>query len=710
MKKILNFNLLLGVLLAGSSVVADDASQIATGSKMIAKPRHASAIPLEASATVAVSATTSNFNLTTAGPATNALPPLPPHVSCFFRQPIGPRGLEHTERLRSLEGRRTRIHGADEAGEPLISPRELLDPTDTTQQANEHDQNMTTKKLFQLAMAAALPATAIANNITGPSSSESSYLLSARPGVVTVSVLTVGDSVNFKPDGVTPYRLVGIPDGLGAFDNGDATFTLVMNHELPVNVVSNIANPVGGMRAHGNAGAFVSMWTIDKSTLQVMKGEDLLQNNTSIFLSNNDPSTGTPHTGFLPAATTAMGRLCSADLAPVSAYSWTDPATGVFYGTTARIFQTGEEQGGVATNIVAGGDLGPKSSIHYGRQWNMILTDDPNIPGDQSRTAYEMPHCGLFAWENNLANPFSQRLTITAGMDDGSPIGQLYFWIGQKQTTGNVVERAGLTRQSTNDNMWVVKIPALTNVDGSGVPIEDRAVPVSGPKGNSVPFQMLKSGNDGDVSGLTFAQFEADSDGKGATQFLRPEDGQWDPNNPSDYYFVTTDRYDQVKDGVGTQVGRSRLYRVSFSDISNPALGGTITCLLDGTEAGNMFDNMTISPRGSVLLQEDPGNQARLAKIWSYSIKQGTLELVAQHDPARFGNVGVPATAPFTQDEESSGIIPMDDILGEGWFLCDVQAHYNPGDAELVEGGQLVALHLPPGQEKRWGKRTTASE
>ena len=156
----------------------------------------------------------------------------------------------------------------------------------------------------------------------------------------------------------------------------------------------------------------------------------------------------------------------------------------------------------------------------------MILTDDPNIPGDQSRTAYEMPHCGLFAWENNLANPFSQRLTITAGMDDGSPIGQLYFWIGQKQTTGNVVERAGLTRQSTNDNMWVVKIPALTNVDGSGVPIEDRAVPVSGPKGNSVPFQMLKSGNDGDVSGLTFAQFEADSDGKGATQFLRPEDGQ----------------------------------------------------------------------------------------------------------------------------------------------------------------------------------------
>jgi hypothetical protein len=258
------------------------------------------------------------------------------------------------------------------------------------------------------------------------------------------------------------------------------------------------------------------------------------------------------------------------------------------------------------------------------------------------------------------------------------------------------VERAGLTRQSTNDNMWVVRIPSLTTVDGAGVPMEDRATPVSGPKGNWVSFQLLKSGNDGDVSGLTFAQFEADSDSKGATQFLRPEDGQWDSRNLSDYYFVTTDRYDQVKDGVGAQIGRSRLYLLRFTDISNPSLGGTITCLLDGTEAGNMFDNMTITPRGSILLQEDVGNQAHNSKIWRYSIARGTLEMVAQHDPDRFTQ-GSPGF--LTQDEESSGIIPLYDILGEGWMLCDVQAHYAT-DSELVEGGQLVALRFPPGLEK----------
>ena len=72
--------------------------------------------------------------------------------------------------------------------------------------------------------------------------------------------------------------------------------------------------------------------------------------------------------------------------------------------------------------------------------------------------------------------------------------------------------------------------------------------------------------------------------------------------------------------------------------------------------------------------------------------------MIAQHDPDRF----LPGAPNFlTIDEESSGIIPMDDILGTGWYLLDVQAHYNPGDAELVEGGQLLAIHMPPGQQKK---------
>src|SRR5438477_12673266 len=125
---------------------------------------------------------------------------------------------------------------------------------------------MSMNELKRMALLAALTAGgitgAIAQSITGPSSSQSPYLVRTEPGVVTVSLLTVGDAVNFKSDGVTPYRMVGIPDGLGAFDNGDGTFTVLMNHELTAGD--------GIPRDHGFKGALVSKWIIDKATLTVL--------------------------------------------------------------------------------------------------------------------------------------------------------------------------------------------------------------------------------------------------------------------------------------------------------------------------------------------------------------------------------------------------------------------------------------------------------
>jgi hypothetical protein len=119
-----------------------------------------------------------------------------------------------------------------------------------------------------------------AQAITGPSSSASPFVLPAEPGVVTKSILTVGDSIG-------GYRLVGIPDGLGAFDNEDGTFTLLMNHE--------IASNLGVPRAHGAKGAFVSKWIIRKDDLAVIHGSDLIQNvatwNTAA-VTWNDPAKG----------------------------------------------------------------------------------------------------------------------------------------------------------------------------------------------------------------------------------------------------------------------------------------------------------------------------------------------------------------------------------------------------------------------------------
>ena len=104
----------------------------------------------------------------------------------------------------------------------------------------------------------------------GPSTATEPYLLPSIAGVETISILTVGDSIG-------RYRMVGIPDGLGAFQDERGEFTLLVNHEI------TIQNP-GVVRAHGSNGAFVSRWTIDPDTLEVLAGEDLTQSPKDVFL------------------------------------------------------------------------------------------------------------------------------------------------------------------------------------------------------------------------------------------------------------------------------------------------------------------------------------------------------------------------------------------------------------------------------------------
>jgi hypothetical protein len=115
-----------------------------------------------------------------------------------------------------------------------------------------------------------------------------------------------------------------------------------------------------------------------------------------------------------------------------------------------------------------------------------------------------------------------------------------------------------------------------------------------------------------------------------------------------------------------------------------------------GSSGPQMFDNLTINTRGQVVIQEDVGGQEYIGGIWVYDIASGALTKVARHDPARF-TTGAPGF--LTKDEESSGIIPAP-FLGEGWHLLDVQAHFAIS-GELVQGGQLLAMQIPPGKKLR---------
>lgn len=456
-----------------------------------------------------------------------------------------------------------------------------------------------------------------------------SYLVAANSSIEIKPLVTVGD-------GVAGYQMVGIPDGMGAFDNGDGTFTVLMNHEL--------GDTVGAVREHGSKGAFVSKWTIDKSSLSVLAGEDLI---SGVKLYN--ASNGT----FSAAGAYAFRRLCSADLPAISAFY--NPATGL--GTQERIFMNGEETG------------------NEGKAFGTVVS---------TGIAQELPHLGKFSWENSVASPYAQNKTIVIGMDDTTP-GQVYVYVGQKTSSADPITAAGLL----GGNLFGIKVAGLTDES------RDFGLSATGPNvTKSKNFDLQSLGN---VAAKTGAELQADSVAAGVTNFLRPEDGSWDPNHPNDFYFVTTDRFDTAtEDPTGTpanQVGHTRLYRLRFNDITQPENGGQVEMLSDGIGNGQMFDNITVDHFGNVMIQEDPGNQPYLAKIWQYNIASGTLSLVAEHNPSLFAT-GQPNF--LTQDEESSGIIDLSEILGRGYYLTDVQAHKAFPVASLAEYGQFQIIHIQP--------------
>lgn len=164
----------------------------------------------------------------------------------------------------------------------------------------------------------------------------------------------------------------------------------------------------------------------------------------------------------------------------------------------------------------------------------------------------------------------------------------------------------------------------------------------------------------------------------------RIEDGSFDPRNPDDHYFLTTEGGDRISPSRGRQRAPrdgGGLWKLSFVDIERPELGGTLTLLLDGSEAPyrNKPDNMTIDDKG-LFIQEDPGGNDSLARIVAYRIADGARVVVAQFDPALFGVNDPAATTPagqavLTTDEESSGIVASSLLGGKGVYVFDAQVH-----------------------------------
>jgi hypothetical protein len=498
----------------------------------------------------------------------------------------------------------------------------------------------------------AAPASAASSWSMGPSSATAPYVLPVANGVHITSLLTVNDAKSAS----NGYEMVGIPDGLGMAREG-RNLVLYMNQEL--------RDTQGIVRRHGQTGAYVSRYVIDPKTLRVKEGSDLIDPGVQYW---DYPSASYVSSGARFADGTlqdlTFGRFCSGTLS--------NP--GVFYNEKAKVGYNGQIW------------FGNEEDGDNGRAFGVTTSGD----------ASALPRLGLFSWENTVPANNRSNTTLVMGQEDGPGNGsQPWVYVGTKQSSGSALARAGLT--NGDDHVLDAVDQAVTN------DAQWRAT-----YGKGVPGPVRIVDNEWNATGAA-QNAAALADG---LSLNRIEDGHWDPQNPNDFYFLTTEGGQNngesptgllYRDGGG-------LWKLSWKDIENPDLGATLTLLLDGSEdlgarEAKMHkpDNLTIDTHGNLLIQEDPGNVNHLARIVAYRINDGALGVVARFDPFLFSTDATADPTKFTTDEESSGIIDTEDFLGKGTFVFDAQVHttkFLPAGTgpntvqEYVENGQLLTIKI----------------
>ena len=494
------------------------------------------------------------------------------------------------------------------------------------------------------------------NTRAAPTTSVEPYVLPAVRGVRIDSHFTVDDE-----PALNGYDMVGIPDGLGAFRGRNGKVVTYMNHEL--------VPGDGIVRRHGQDGAFVARLVIDPVTGAVERGRDLIGTvRYWDYQSGGYRNTPVAPEGALEGHQAAFSRFCSGYLA-----------------TRGSLLNTVTGRGFAGQLYFANEESGPE-----GRAFG--------VHGDGR--AVQLPRLGLFSWENTVSAENQTDTTVVVGNEDEAD-GQLRVYVGRKErsdSTDRAVAKAGLT----NGRLFVVD--AVNEAVST-----DAQFRTTFGKGNPARV-VFGAGEEIDWT-LSGAEQNTQAAAKGLT-LNRIEDGAFDPSNKNNYYFATTE-------GGGTEPNPHEptltrdgggLWKLHFTDVERPALGGTLTLLLDGSEAPYLSkpDNMTLDDEGNLLIQEDPGTNDHLARIVAYNVRSGDRGVVARFDRSLFGatnpsGVTGDERAVLTTNEESSGIISTDGLLGDDTFMFDAQVHTakglrmgtGPGTVqEYVERGQLLTMRV----------------
>jgi hypothetical protein len=491
------------------------------------------------------------------------------------------------------------------------------------------------------------------------------YVEAASSGVSINVIATAGDQI----DG---YQIVGIPDGMGLIKDGK-NLALITNHELSATNAVAAARTTASGAAYG---AFVSKITLDSKTLKPTAAEDLFS--TISWYDYANGTWGTKPTVPFGAAlkdqygtvnhSNIFNRFCSATLAPAGTFF--NKKTGA--GFKDALFLTGEE--------------GSDESRGF------AVTMDGQVA--------QIPGFGLASWENFVPVQTNNDITAVMSNEDSTATGsQVYMYVGTKQKTGTFYQKAGLA----NGKHYVL----------SGFPGDDNQIRTLFGKNSPVPV---------DFTEISYTLNGKEQNAKALEKGLRlsrVEDGNFDPKNPNDYYFITTESNKDPKattsspEYPGVSRDGGALWRLRFDDVSDPLKGGTLEMLLDGSEDIYLSkpDNLTIDNNGNILIQEDPGANDAVARIVAYRISDGAIGVVAKFKDQYFKKGGAEF---ITNDEETSGIIDVTSFLRKNksdkatYFMFVAQVHSEPVKARIdvtsdaakadlaaaVEGGQWYTMKV----------------
>ena len=469
------------------------------------------------------------------------------------------------------------------------------------------------------------------------------------------ALFSVNDSVPEASNPSLRYRMIGIPDGLGAHPNGDGTSTLYMNHELTFATTSSpVVDTTGTPVGPAYRGALVSKWTLDAqgNPIRGERAYDWIYSENTFL----GPAPDASNTAQMPRQ---FGRFCSGDLVgPPQGFSdWI-----YFANEESSAAESFDGSGGLAVAII-----------------------DNNL--------YTLPKLGRFPWENTVAQATPGNRTVIMGMEDGPAAldrsvtnSQVYMYVGRKDPRRG----AGPLRRNGLDNGELYVLAPANRANASEAQFTGGTI--------DVVWRLIPN-----AGALSEVGLEAATDAVGAFTFARPEDGAFNKRDRAEYFFVTTG------DAAVSSNNLGRLYSLRLNP-GNPTQPAKLTVIYNADQVVAAGGDVAISPdnistsRDYLMINEDGtgasrpvmASKLRDGSVWRFTITNAKVGIdaasrvrVAELDPP--GRDGVAVGAGIW---ETSGVIDASALFGPDWWLSDVQAHSPTAApaAGTVEDGQLFLL------------------